>query len=354
MLAQLLKSILLAVRSNSGYIHLLDEADDILEKKMLHLAVAQGLSVDQIDRLKTIALGQGLAGWVTGQDELLVVPNVADDPRTLELAPEKKQGYTGAPIRVSGKVLGTLSVLHTDKQSISAEEVALLASVADQIGIVVESARLRRQAEQAAVLAERERLARDLHDAVTQSLYSLTQFAETSLKLVESGQVDDQIDLVTQNLTRIRDVALQALREMRLLIHELKPLDLSRGLAEALHRRLHTVEERAKIKTKFVAADPIEIPRPIEEGLYWIAQEALNNALKHANATEVTVYLNGTDGQVELGIVDNGSGFDPNTVGTGGMGLANMRERAERLGGSLSINSNPAKGTQIKIAVSAT
>lgn len=348
MLEQLLKSILLAVRSNSGYIHLLGEADGSLDDKMLHLAVAQGLACDEIGRIKTIALEQGLAGWVARHDELLVVPNVADDPRTLGLKLEKKQGYTGAPIRAGGKVLGALSVLHAENQSGSAEEVALLASIADQVGIIVESARLRRQAEQAAIMAERDRLARDLHDAVTQSLYSLTLFAETGLKLAETGQIDS----ILQTLTRIREVAIQTLKEMRLMIHELKPLDLSRGLAEALHCRLHTVEERANIKTKLITAGSLELPLAVEEGLYRIAQEALNNALKHATATEVTVHLDATNGQVELEIFDNGKGFNPNAIDdTGGMGLANMRERAERLGGWLAINSKPIQGTQIKVAV---
>ncbi len=349
LLTQLLKRVLRAMRSEMGYIHLLAEIDDQDKDRQLHLAVQQGLPGDRLAQIDPIAVGQGLAGWVIAHEELLVVPDVTTDSRAIEFTPGGRLVYLGAPVRAGGTVLGTLSVLSEEKL-FTAEEVALLASVADQIGVTVESARLRRQAEQAAVLAERERLARDLHDAVTQSLYSLTLFADTGLRLVETGEPDP----LRHNLTRISQVAQQALKEMRLLIHELKPLDLSRGLAGALHHRLNAVESRANLKTKFVADDTIKLPVVVEEGLYHIAQEALNNALRHAHATEIAVHLRRANGVVELEIIDNGIGFNPQAAANGGgMGLANMQHRVDRLGGALSITAEPQQGTQVKVTVDA-
>jgi signal transduction histidine kinase len=224
-----------------------------------------------------------------------------------------------------------------------------LASVADQVGVAVENARLRQQAERAAVIEERERLARELHDSVTQSLYSLTLFAEAGKGLVEAGD----LEVAKHNLGRMGETAQQALREMRLLVHELRPLDLEReGLIGALHQRLSAVEGRVNIKARLVAEELVELPAPVEEGLYRIAQEALNNALKHAVATSVTVYLRVKGERVELEVVDDGKGFNPQAVSnSGGMGLVSMQERAEKLGGSLTILSAPEEGTKVKVTV---
>jgi signal transduction histidine kinase len=229
------------------------------------------------------------------------------------------------------------------------EELALLASIADQIGIAVENIYLRRQTAQAAVVEERERLARDLHDSVTQSLYSLTLFAETGLKLLVTGQLDS----VRHYLDRVNETALQALKEMRLMVYELRPLDLSQnGLIGALHRRLSAVEKRVGINARLVADELIELPPYVEEELYRIAQEALNNALKYGTATGLTVYLRLKEERVELEITDNGTGFDlKQAEKSGGMGLHNMRERAKRLDGTLTIATAPEEGTRVKVTI---
>jgi signal transduction histidine kinase len=137
------------------------------------------------------------------------------------------------------------------------------------------------------------------------------------------------------------------------LVYELRPLDLQReGLIGALHQRLSAVEGRVNIKARLVAEELVELPAPVEEELYRIAQEALNNALKHAAAASVTVYLRREGEQVVLEVVDDGTGFNPNAVSDGGgMGLVNMRERAEKLDGSLTILSTPGAGTRVKVSI---
>jgi signal transduction histidine kinase len=252
-------------------------------------------------------------------------------------------------MRARGQTLGALSVFGQVEQQYTLEEVALLASIADQVGVAVENARLREQAEQAAVMDERQRLARDLHDSVTQSLYSLALFAEAGAKVAQA----EHLEPLKYHLKRIGETAHHALKEMRLLVHELRPLDLEQeGLVGALHRRLNAVEGRVNIKTRLVAEQLVKLPPVMEEGLYRISQEALNNALKHADATQVTVYLRAEGDQVELEIVDNGTGFQAEAVERGGgMGLVNMQERAAKLGGTLIVNSTPGEGTRVTVSV---
>ncbi|HSG18594.1 MAG TPA: two-component regulator propeller domain-containing protein [Anaerolineae bacterium] len=204
---------------------------------------------------------------------------------------------------------------------------------------------------EAAVAAERNRLARDLHDSVTQSLYSLTLFAEATRHAAEA-QGDREVERQSSQIGRI---AQQALKEMRLLVYELRPLELEQaGLVRALRQRLEAVEGRAGIEGRVVVEDsrgaPAALPPEIEQQLYYIAQEALNNALKHASAGSVTVYLRLSAGQVELEVVDDGQGFDPESLpDQAGMGLANIRERAWKMGGTAIIHSAHDAGTQIKV-----
>ena len=205
------------------------------------------------------------------------------------------------------------------------------------------------QAEELAVLEERNRLARELHDSITQSLHSATLMAEAGQRLASSGDIEQ----VREYLIRLGEISQQALREMRLLVYELRPLALlDVGLAGALQQRLDAVERRAGVEVHFSCEGEIEIPEIIEEELYRIAMEALNNSLHHANPTSVTVTLRKEQKRelpcIELSIIDNGIGFNPaNKENQEGFGLTSMRERIEKLGGELEILSAPGEGTQI-------
>jgi signal transduction histidine kinase len=244
-----------------------------------------------------------------------------------------------------------ISVLGETEERFSLEEMALLASIADHVGVVVENAWLRQQAERAAVMGERERLARELHDSVTQSLYGMSLLAETGQRSAKGGD----LERVAHYLARLGETAQQALKEMRLLVYELRPSALQReGLVGALQQRLDAVEKRVGVETCLLVEGAIELPVHTEEGLYRIAQEALNNALKHAAATSVRAYIRASGGRVELEVVDDGKGFDPDAVrDEGGMGLGSMRERAERAGGVLTLLSAPGEGTRAKVSIEA-
>ena len=342
MLNQALEQVLAALRSDVGLIWLFE--DEV--ESQFRLAAQQGLGGDELDRVETEIKERGLLSQVVGQNQplLLAAPSLAGPTFSANL-----QIFAGAAIRAGGQPLGVLAIFGSLENQFNLEDVALLSSVADQIGVAVENTRLREQVRQAAVLAERERLARELHDSVTQSLYSLGLFAASALEESRSGHLEP----VQHYLTRIGETNQQALKEMRLMIYELRPVDLERlGLVGALHRRLAAVEQRAGITARLIAEDLIELPLPVEQELYWITQEALNNALKHAQATEVVVYLRRLAAEVELTILDNGQGFNLDEVETkGGLGLRGIRERVEVIKGSLTIRSTPGKGTIIEVRV---
>lgn len=249
------------------------------------------------------------------------------------------------PLRSRRQAVGILGIVGSGDDRFVREQLALFVAIADQLGLAVERARLYKQAEQAAILEERQRLARELHDSVTQSLYSLTLFAEAGREL--AGQGD--LEAVLHQLARIGATAQQSLKEMRLLLYELRPVALEQdGLAGALRRRLEMVEKRSGVEARLFSDELIELPAPVEEALYRVALEALNNALKHAFASAVQVKLCARGGQIELEVSDNGQGFAPLTPPhAGGLGLIGMRERMEKLGGMLLIYSSLGNGTTV-------
>jgi signal transduction histidine kinase/HAMP domain-containing protein len=345
-----LELVLRTVGCDEGIVHLLDEGGNTLR-----LAVQQGLSADAMPLVSSVSV-KGLEEWGDEYGETVFVPSAASS--SAEIAgPVWARRYVGIPMRAGGKVVGLLGVLRKMAQPrFSDEEIALLVSVADQVGAVAEGARLRERAEQAAVMEERQRLARDLHDSVTQSLYSLTLLTEGGRRLASSGDLGSIDDYFLD----LGEIALQSLKEMRLLIHELRPLVLEReGLVGALQRRLDTVEGRAGVEARLLmAGDSLEgegklaLPASVEQDLYGIAQEALNNALKHAMATSITVWLRADGEGLELEVADDGRGFEPErAVDGGGLGLSTMRERATRLGGDLEIQSAPGEGTRVKVGI---
>lgn len=339
-----LEQVLNVMTCPMGTIHLLNEAENVLE-----LAAQRGSEAGIEATHRRIRLGQGLAGWVIEHGEPLATSDMVGDKRALPTSGEQ-QAYLGAPMRAKGEVRGVLSVIGTSDRRFTAEEVALLSSIADQVGVAVENARLYQQAEQLAVVEERQRLARELHDSVTQSLYSVSLLAETGQRSLRSGDLAQ----AEQRLNRLGEVAQQALQEMRLLVYELRPAALNQeGLVGALQQRLDAVEGRAGIESHLlVEGETIDLPAPVEANLYRIAQEALNNALKHAEASEVTVRIQAGKKEVTLEVTDNGRGFDVDAVqAESGIGLHSMRERAERLQGTFSVASIDQAGTMVKVSL---
>lgn len=248
-----------------------------------------------------------------------------------------------APIRTEDQALGVLWIIHQPGNSFSAEDVALLASIADQVAIAVHSDSLRKRA---VVLEERQRLARELHDSVTQLLYGLVSLAEAGQARLEAGLPD----IANPTFTRIAKTARQALNEMRLFVYRLRPLELEQqGLVSALNERLAVVEGWSGVRVSMQADEHLQLPLQVEAALYQIVQEALNNMLKYARASRGTIHLHRREQGLVLEIADDGCGFDLGTAGGNGLGLRHMSERARSIGGQLEIHSLPGEGTRVSV-----
>jgi signal transduction histidine kinase len=259
-----------------------------------------------------------------------------------------KEGLTfgiSVPFVAQGKLLGAMVLGSRTERSMNPEELSLLASIGQEVSMAVKNARLYDRAQQMAALEERNRLARELHDSVTQSLYSLTLYAETAARMLAARQSKK----AAGQLRELGDTAREALQEMRLLIFELKPLELQKAeLADAIRSRLDTVESRVGLRANLRVTGEARIGDPLKLELYHVAREALNNVLKHACARSVSVVLTLSPDEAALEVTDDGKGFDTDTGrASGGLGLAGMAERARRVGGTLTVQSCPGRGTTV-------
>lgn len=322
------------------------------EANQLVLRSRSGTADIEFARLRVETTSLNTRALQTGQPQL--VNDVAHDPYYLADGgmPDTRSELV-VPLQLGDRMIGTLDVNSTEVGAFSPEDVLVIRSLGDQIAIAIENARLYDRSRELAVIQERTRLARELHDSVTQSLYSIMLLTEGWRRMASTGAGSKVY--VEDYLARISEISGQALREMRLLIHELRPPVLERdGLVEALRKRLDAVERRAGIEARLIMDDLVELPTRVEVELYRIAQEALNNALKHAGATEVIVRICIDAGEVVLEVVDNGRGFDAQKAALGGgLGWVGMRERARQIGGSLIISSASGQGATVCVRVPA-
>ena len=318
----------------------------------LRLVGQQNVPDDARASIQLVPIGADFQHWLQQPNDPMLTTELSEAgllPPAFRLP--GCQTYLGAQVKSGGRAEGLLSCYRFRNRGYGIDEIALVTALAEQIGLMLETHRLRRSAEEMAVLAERQRLARDLHDSVTQSLYSLTLFSRAGREAAADGDAQR----LQESLTSLEHTTLHALREMRLLLYELRPADLEHeGLRRALELRLNTVERRAGLRLD-VQLDPLpDLPPSSEVDLYHIAVEALNNVIKHAGADHVDLQLRYIrrrhKAHLLLVIADDGRGFDL-AQNTGGLGLNNMRERAARLHGRISITSAPGAGTRVEAVV---
>jgi PAS domain S-box-containing protein len=256
------------------------------------------------------------------------------------------QSYLSVPIVVQDDVYGALSLFYDHGREFSGEEIDLAMTLADQAALAVENARLRVEVEKAAVAGERNRLARDLHDAVTQTLFSASLIADVLPRLWEANPEEGR-----RRLEELRELTRGALAEMRTLLLELRPAALvDAELSELLRQLAESITGRARVPVSLEVVGSCELPNEIKVALYRIAQESLNNVAKHAGATQATVTLRCQPGRVLLRIRDDGSGFDLEGLPPESLGLGIMRERAQTIGAALNIDSQVGRGTEIEVA----
>lgn len=249
------------------------------------------------------------------------------------------------PLKLKDEIYGGLMLYYREPRRFSSEEIELAVMFGDQAALAIENARLRVQAEQIAVAAERNRIARDMHDSVTQTLFSASLIAEVLPRLVQR-----QPDESMRRLEELRQLTRGALAEMRTLLLELRPATLMEVSIEELLRQLtEAARGRARIPIEVQIFGCGELPPAVKVAYYYVAQEALNNVAKHARASEVQVTLRCEhDGSI-LEIQDDGQGFDATRVTPEHLGLAIMRERAESIGAALAIESAHGEGTTISL-----
>ncbi len=255
------------------------------------------------------------------------------------------RAYLTVPITVKSEIYGGLLLCYAQTRTFSREAIELAFSMGDQTALAIENARLHTQIEHAAVAAERNRIARDLHDAVTQTLFSASMIAEVLPRLWQRNQTIGQ-----QSLEELRELTRGALAEMRTLLLELRPAKLVEiDLADLLRQLADGVTGRARVAVTLTIEGQAELPPDVKIAFYRIAQEALNNVAKHAQAQHIQITLTCGPDLISLAVVDDGLGFAFETILPTHLGLGIMRERAEDIGAILTVVSMPDQGTTISV-----
>jgi signal transduction histidine kinase len=255
------------------------------------------------------------------------------------------QAWLSVPLIVKGEIYGAILMYYDDPRSFTSEEINLALMFSDQVALAIENARLRSQAEQAAVIAERNRLARELHDAVSQTLFSANLIAEVIPRLWERDQVEART-----RLEELHQLTRGASAEMRTLLFELRPSVFKNAkLGDLLSQLIKGFSVRSQIPISLTVEGDQTLPPEVQIALYRITQEALNNLAKHANPKTASVTLKSDIEKVELIISDDGCGFDPATVSSEHFGLSIMHERAASINAKINIISKIDNGTQIVV-----
>ena len=254
------------------------------------------------------------------------------------------RSWMGVPLVIKGRVVGLLSMSRAEPDYFERRHMELAAAFAGQAAVAIENARLYDQAQRVAVLDERQRLARELHDSVSQALYGIALGASTARTLLRR---DPRAAL--EPIEYVLSLAEAALAEMRSLIFELRPEFLeNEGLVAAIGKRVEATAVRHGLNILWQPPAEPEAPLPVKEAAFRIVQEALHNVVKHARARNVTVRLEAVPGALLFEVSDDGAGFEDEEPVAGHLGLQSMRERAGNLGGQVEVVSVPGQGTTVR------
>jgi two-component system nitrate/nitrite sensor histidine kinase NarX len=316
----------LSVRATRGLlVTYVDGARVLIGQSALQQAMASRKPVAISDLVKTVVNDQGVApsaAWSRLFRALLAVPIV-----------------------ILGEVYGGMLLYYSEPRTFADEEIQLAIAFGDQVALAIDNARLREQVVQAAATAERDRLARELHDAVTQSLFSASLIAEAMPHVWEQSP-----DAGRRGLEELRQLTRGAAAEMRTMLVELRPVALTeKPLGELLRHLAEAMAGRARVPIELSLDGDCRLPPDVQIALYRIVQEALNNVAKYASASQVSVDLFCRPQRAVLTIADDGAGFDPAEILLDRFGLGVMRERAQGIGANLHIESQPGQGTQILV-----
>jgi signal transduction histidine kinase len=313
--------------------------------------LTSGMSDELIASLGPLPRQHGVLGAMLETREAYRTRDIHEHPRFRGWWPRghpDMRSFMGVPIVSPEGVIGAFYLTEKiDARDFGDEDQELIELLAAHAAIAITNARLYEQARELSIVAERNRLALDLHDAVSQKLFALVLAAETAATLLQRDPVAARDQVV-----KLRTLAQDAHEELRSLVFELRPPDLERdGLCGALRKHVEVLQRLQQREIELDLADGLPRYPARDAEVLRIAEEALQNALRHADAAHIAVKLNGDDGGLVLEVVDDGVGFDPGDpeVRSRRLGLTSMEERARRLGGQLTIRSAAGAGTTVRL-----
>jgi signal transduction histidine kinase len=256
------------------------------------------------------------------------------------------RSFLGVPIVAPEGVIGAFYLTQKlDAADFSDEDEELIVLLAAHAAIAIANARLHEQTRELSIVAERNRLALELHDAVSQKLFGLVLTADAAGTLLERDPA-----AAREQVAKLQALAAETLDELRSLVFELRPPDLEKdGLGGALRKHVEVLRRLEQRDIELVLPEELSADAVRDPEVLRIAQEALQNALRHAQASRVAIRLRADDGRLVLEVEDDGVGFDPGVVRSRSLGLTSMEERAQRLGGTLEIRSTPGTGTTVRL-----
>jgi nitrate/nitrite-specific signal transduction histidine kinase len=300
---------------------------------------------------------ESIVGWVAQTGEPILANDVSEDPRYRPVeALRETKSELAVPVKIGNNVIGVLDIESTDVDAFGEADLYTAQTLADQLAVAIDNARLYDETRQMAVMEERNRMAREIHDTLAQG------FSGIILQLEAAEQaLGSDIPALQRHLNQARNLARKSLAEARRSVWNLRPQALEqRPLADAIKQEVDKFSQSTKVNAKFsISGDRRDLPPEVEAGILRIFQESMTNVKKHAKATEVEVKLTFNESAVELTVRDNGVGFKPKILDDGGkgvkkrdtFGLISMRERARGLGGTFEVQSQTGKGTLVKIAI---
>jgi signal transduction histidine kinase len=313
-----------------------------------------GMSDELIAAMGPLPRTHGMLGAMLETDGAYLTDDIHNDPRFRGWWPRahpNMRSFLGVPIVAPEGVIGAFYL--TEKETaptFDEHDRELIELLASHAAIAITNARLYERSRELSILSERNRLALELHDVVSQKLFSLNLAAEAAATLLDRGP-----DAARPQLERVRDLAREALAELRSLIFGLRPAELARDGLEGVLRKEATMLQRVHGVTVRVDADgePPSVEPACAGEILRIVEEALHNAVRHAAAHTVTVHLHGSDHTLKVEVTDDGIGFDPTDpeLRSRHLGLTSMEERARELKGRLTVSSRPASGTVISLEV---